>query len=136
MCRAKAAISPIRRSHRNDGAGQDRHEELAEPLAVVVEVLGPEVHLQVADHVDEDEAHQHDPGDRHDVLLADGRPVELDGERGLALGPGAGRGGPRATVVVAIAADACTARPPQRATNPGLTCPFGYRVRRPMMVVR
>ena len=65
-------------------AGQDRHEELAEELAVVVEVLGPEVHLEVADHVDEHEAHQQDAGDRHHVLLADRRAVELDGERCLA----------------------------------------------------
>ena len=83
------------------GAGQERHQELAEPLAVVVEVLGPEVHLQVPEHVEEDEAHEHDPRHGHHVLLADGRPVELDRERSLALRPGSsgrtggspGRGG-------------------------------------------
>ena len=47
-------------SHSTTVRGQDRHEQLAEELAVVVEVLGPEVHLQVADHVDEHEAHQDD----------------------------------------------------------------------------
>ena len=60
MWSTNAAISPMRSSHSDHGAGQDRHEELAQELAVVVEVLGAQVHLQVADHVDEHEAHEHD----------------------------------------------------------------------------
>ena len=73
-----------------DGARQDRHEELTEELAVVVHLRRTLVDVQVADHVVGDEAHQHDAGDGHDPLLADGRSVELDrprrGRRGLWTG--------------------------------------------------
>ena len=67
---------------------QQRHEELAEELAVDVDVVlavdDAEVHLEVADHVHEHEADADQPGDRHDVLLADGGRVQVDEER-LAL---------------------------------------------------
>ena len=72
---------------------QERHEHVAEELAVDVDVVGrsavvrdhAEVHLEVADHVHHDEPDPDEAGDRHDVLLADGGRVELDEER-LALG--------------------------------------------------
>jgi len=60
------------------GLGQQRIGEHAEELGVAVEALGPEVHLRVADHVHQDEAHEHDSGDGHHPLLAHGRPVEVD----------------------------------------------------------
>ncbi len=71
-----------------DRAGQDRHEDVAEELAVVVDVVhelvafgdDAEVHLEVADHVPDDEADPDDPGDRHDVLLADCGRVEVADE--------------------------------------------------------
>ena len=51
----------MRSSHREHGAGEERHEELAEELAVVVEVLGAQVHLEVAEHVEEHEADEGEP---------------------------------------------------------------------------
>ena len=48
----------------------DRHKELAQELCVVVEILGPEIHLEVANHVEEHEPHQHDAGESHDPFLA------------------------------------------------------------------
>jgi hypothetical protein len=62
------------------GAREDRDEQLAEELAVVVDVLLADEHLQVADHVRDDVAEADDPGDRHDVLLADRRGVEVEQE--------------------------------------------------------
>jgi hypothetical protein len=47
----------------------------------VVEVLRAEVHLQVADHVHHDEAHHHQAGDGHGVLLADGGAVQVEDEQ-------------------------------------------------------
>ena len=61
-----------------DRAGEDRYEDLAQELAVVVELLGPEVHLEVADHMGEHEAHQSDARERHHPFLADRRLVEVD----------------------------------------------------------
>ena len=76
-------------------ARQERHEQLAEELAVDVDVVDllavvldePEVHLEVADHVDDDEADADDAGDRHHVLLADGRGVQVEQERLALLRP-------------------------------------------------
>jgi len=51
-------------------ARQDGHEELAEELGVVIEVLFTEVHLQVADHVGDHKTNEEYTGDRHHVLLA------------------------------------------------------------------
>ena len=42
---------------------------------------------QVADHVEEDESEQSETGDRHRVLLADGRGVQIEQE-GLAAARG------------------------------------------------
>ena len=71
-----------------------------------------EVHLQVADHVDDDEADADDAGDRHHVLLADGRRVEVDEER-LALPRRVGRAGDRPSGDrLRHAANANRARPP------------------------
>ena len=61
---------------------------VAEELAVDVDVVGSlvaldddtEVHLQVADHVADHEADPDDAGDRHHVLLADRRGVEVEDE--------------------------------------------------------
>jgi hypothetical protein len=54
-----------------DACGRnDRIEQLAQEFCVLVEVLGPDVHLQVADHVEEHESHQHDAGESHDPFLA------------------------------------------------------------------
>src|SRR3546814_14233146 len=58
------------------GAGEEGHEQLAEELAVVVERLGTEVHIQVAEGVEEHEAPDHEPGDRHHLLLADSGAAE------------------------------------------------------------
>ncbi len=85
MCSTKAPIRPDAKQPQRDGAGQDRHEQLAQELAVVVELGGPEVHLQVADHVGEDEAHQADAGEGHHPLLADRRLVEVDERQPTAL---------------------------------------------------
>ena len=49
-------MRPMRRSHRATVRGRIGHEQLAEELAVVVEVLGAQVHLQVPDGVGEHEA--------------------------------------------------------------------------------
>ena len=70
------------------GAGEQGHEQLAEELAVVVEVLGAQVHLQVPDGVGEHEAHDHEARDRHDPLLADGRAVERHRPRAASRRPG------------------------------------------------
>ena len=94
-CRSTAPISTSRSSHSVTPSGHDRHEQLAQVLAVDVEVVvadavvldDPEVHLEVADHVRDDEPDPDDPGDRHHVLLADGGGVEVEEER-LALAPG------------------------------------------------
>ena len=61
------------------GPGSERLAEGAEPLGVLVEVRGAQVDLEVADHVEQDEAQEHDPGDGHDPLLADrGAPEAQD----------------------------------------------------------
>ena len=56
MWKAKASDQADPQEPQEHGAGQERHEELAEELAVVVEVLGAQVHLQVAEGVEEHEA--------------------------------------------------------------------------------
>ena len=66
--------------------GQQRDEHVAEELAVDVGVVlhdtvvldDPEVQLQVADHVGDDEAEQHEAGDGHHPLLADRCLVEAE----------------------------------------------------------
>ena len=76
------------------GARQQRDEQLAEELAVDVDVVDllavvvdqPEVHLEVADHVGDDEADADDARDGHHVLLADGRRVQVEEERLALLG--------------------------------------------------
>jgi hypothetical protein len=68
---------------------RERHEQLTQALGIDVDVVGlgafvldrPEIDLEVADHVGDDESDQGDTGDRHDVLLADGGGVEVDQER-------------------------------------------------------
>ena len=83
---------------------------VAEPLAVHVEVLLAQVHLEVADHVGEHEAQQHDPADRHDPLLADRRAPEPHQEVALRVA-GAGTGGPvyRASTSASSAPAFCAA---------------------------
>ena len=44
---------------------------LAQPLCVVIVGLGTQVHLEVAEHVDEDEAEERYTAHGHDRLLAD-----------------------------------------------------------------
>ena len=79
MWRAKAAMSADAQQPRaRTCAGGSARASVAEALAVVVDLVRAQVHLEVADHVDEHEAHQHDAGDRHDPLLADRRSVELE----------------------------------------------------------
>ena len=75
----------------------DGGEELAELAGVDVDVGnatdGREEHLEVAHHVRQGEADDQQPGDCHHPLLAYGRPVELDRERGaLGLACGGGHG--------------------------------------------
>jgi hypothetical protein len=73
-------------------ARNDRHEQLAQELAVHVDVVDalavlvdePDEHLQVADHVRDHEPDADDASDGHHVLLADGGGVQVDEER-LAL---------------------------------------------------
>ena len=81
-------MSTSRSIHRAYGAGEQRHEQLAQELAVDVDVVLPvddaEVHLEVADHVHDHEADADQAGDRHHVLLADGGRVQVEEER-LAL---------------------------------------------------
>ena len=72
----EGADQPEPHQPQGDRAGQDRHEELSQELAVVVEVLGAQVHLQVPDGVGEHEPDDHQTGDRHHPLLADGGAVE------------------------------------------------------------
>ena len=77
---------------------QRGHEQLAQPLAVEVDVVAllalmgddPEVHLEVADHVHHDEAHADQTGDGHHVLLADCGGVQIDEERFALADPGRG----------------------------------------------
>ena len=45
------------------GLGEDRIQQLPQELAVVVDRLGAEEHLPVADHVEDDEADEHDAVD-------------------------------------------------------------------------
>ena len=79
MCRSEGGDEPEpHAATARPVRGTSGHEQLAQELAVVVHVLGAQVHLEVADHVDEDEAEQHDAGDGHHPLLADRRPVELE----------------------------------------------------------
>ena len=61
MWKTKAGDEADPHDPQEDGAGQDRHEELAQELAVVVEVLRAQVHLQVADGVGEHEADEQRP---------------------------------------------------------------------------
>jgi hypothetical protein len=76
------------------GPRQQRHQQLTQELAVDVDVVGPlavvvdqpEVHLQVADHVHDDEPDADDARDGHHVLLADGRGVQVEQERLALLG--------------------------------------------------
>ncbi len=59
-----------------------RHEvaaEVAQRLAVGVDLFGAEIHLQVSEHVRQDVPEQHDPGDGHHPLLAHRRGIELEG---------------------------------------------------------
>lgn len=67
--------------------GKDRDQQFPEEVPVVIELFRTQIHLEVAHHVGEDESHEHDAGHRHDIFLAKGRPVELDWEGRLALGP-------------------------------------------------
>lgn len=68
---------------------QDWDEKLAQKLTINIDVVGllavvfdgTEVDLQVADHVPDNEANADNPGDRHDVLLANGSRVEVEEER-------------------------------------------------------
>jgi hypothetical protein len=55
-------------------------EHLAEELPVVVDrfVVGEE-HLEIAEHVDEDESEENHAGDRHDDLASNGGTHELFG---------------------------------------------------------
>ena len=78
------------------GAGQQRHEQLAQELAVVVVVLGAEVELEVPEHVGEHVGHERDAGQRHHPLLADRRAIELDRPRCRSAGVAVhgGDGGP------------------------------------------
>ena len=91
MCRTKAASRPMRSTQSTNVRGKKRVAELAEPLAVLVEVLGAEEQLEVADHVGEDEAQQDDPGERHDPLLADRRALEPEQRVARRGGPRDGR---------------------------------------------
>ena len=56
-------------------------QEVLQELAVVVDGLGAEVDLEVADHVPDDESVEHEPARRHHHLLPDGRSEE--GRRAL-----------------------------------------------------
>ena len=66
----------------HDRARRERHQQLAQELAVVVDIGRPEIHLEVADHVRQHVAHQGDAAERHHVLLADRGAVEIE-EEGL-----------------------------------------------------
>ncbi len=92
--------APQRRGRRRPDVKHDRGEQraardpdepavqqLPQQLAVVVERLRPEVHLQVPDHVADDEQDQHDPGHRHDDLLPHRR-CEEGGDPALRFGYG------------------------------------------------
>ena len=53
---------------------QDRVEHvMLEPLGVVVVSLGPEEHLEVSIHVEQDEDDENQPGERHDDFEPHGR---------------------------------------------------------------
>ena len=65
----------------HDRSRGQRHQQLTQELAVVVDVLRPEIHLEVADHVGEDVAHQGDATECHRVLLADRGAVEVEKEK-------------------------------------------------------
>ena len=76
------AIEPDRAAiHSSTRAGEQVAGHVAQRLAVEVDLLLREEQLEVADQVDEHEAHEHDAGDRHDPLLADRRSVEAHGRR-------------------------------------------------------
>ena len=59
---------------------EDRNEQFTQELAIDVNVVvllaivfdSAQIHLQVSDHVADDEADANDSGDRHDVLFANG----------------------------------------------------------------
>ena len=69
-----------------DRAGQGGDGDVAQPLAVVVDLLRPQVDLEVADHVGEHEPQEHDAGDGHGPLLADRRLVQVERPRPLPPG--------------------------------------------------
>ncbi|CAB4805558.1 unannotated protein [freshwater metagenome] len=48
----------------------DWHKELAQELCVLIEMRLAQIHLEVADHMEEHEPHQHDAGESHDPFLA------------------------------------------------------------------
>ena len=50
--------------------GQRRGADLPQPLGVVVEFFGPEIELEVAEHVPDDKTEERDPGERHHRFLA------------------------------------------------------------------
>ena len=60
-----------RKNHRMRRAGDEGLADVAERLAVLVELGGAFEGVQVADHVEEDEQQPDDAGDRHRILLAD-----------------------------------------------------------------
>lgn len=46
----------------------------------MINVGGAEIHLQIANHVEQDESHHCDSADCHDVFLAHGRGVQVKEE--------------------------------------------------------
>jgi hypothetical protein len=80
----------VQDEHRNQSATQDpqhdalrcdRVQQFLQELRVVIEVSLSEVHLQVPDHVEHDEADHRESADRHHVLLAHCRRIEVQEER-------------------------------------------------------
>ena len=44
---------------------------------LMIDVGGTEVHLQIPDHVEQDETHHRDPADGHHIFLAHSRGIEV-----------------------------------------------------------
>ena len=77
----------VQREHRQQAAPKnpqhgtfrrERIQKLFQKFGVMIQFVRTEIHLQIADHVKQHEAHQRDTRNRHRIFLADCRRIYVD----------------------------------------------------------